>query len=362
MPTTLKDIAKTAGVSAAAVSMALKGHPRIGLARRREIQDLARRMGYKPNMLARSMRTQQTMTIGVLVANLRTTASNMRVEVLEQALASKGYRIQIGFTQSEVQRTVELAHSMHAYRVDGLIVTDSMNADQVELLTQELEGLKTPVVMAGCSDPAFASGLPHVAIDRTEIMDEVVDHLAQSGCEDITFVGGNLRSVNGAKWLGTVAACRRRGLRLRFANMGRSGWVSPEDAKALDASLSLTHNHQSYSTLSAIERMAIRVGRDIATWSERPDAIVTTNDYLALAVIQGLHSRGVDVPEDIAVTGFDNVRSARLAVPTLTTVHEPRRTFARHVVEMLLAQINDEPLHQRLVVLRPRLAIRESAP
>jgi|GEM_PF-6070360 len=363
MPATLKDIAQRTGVSIAAVSMALKDHPRIGLERRRTIQAVAREMGYEPDMVAQAMRAQRSHTIGMMVSNFRVPVVSIRTDMIEQAIASHGYRVQIAFTQSETARLLQHIRTMRAMRVEGLVVQSKFPDSDTKQIYEELRLCRFPVVLAdfwiGTEPPAeFA----HVGLNRAQAMEHLVDHLVNTGRRDILFLGADMRGTNGQKLRGVVNACHRHGIRVRYASaIQHDGQMHPLDVKTcqtmIDTEASITVPSLSSRTLYARTRRLVHA---IAQQGDRPDAIMATNDELAMITISELQKNGLRVPQDIAVTGYDDIGTAKLFIPPLTTIREPRKTLARTLSSMMLEMLNNKSARPRQITLTPRPMIRHS--
>ena len=360
---TLKDIAQRTGVSIAAVSMALKNHPRIGATRRKAIQAVARELGYEPDMVAQAMRTQRSHTIGMLVSNFRVPVANLRSDMIEQAIAGHGYRVQIAFTQSEPERLVQQIRTMRAMRVEGLVVHGSFLHSAIDPVFEELRRCRFPVVLTDfLSSFEDISEFAHVRVDRVTAMRRLVEHLAATGRKDILFLGAELRGTNGEKFRGVHEACKALGLRLRYSSMSRGfGWTDPEEALAVDMKPIPGLYPRGQISTRALHAISRRMIKDIANWKDLPDTIIATNDELAMLTVAGLQKhRGLRVPQDIAVTGYDDIPSARLFIPPLTTVRDPRKTLARKISSMLLTMLNGQELENRSVTITPMPVIRHS--
>ncbi len=363
MTATLKDIAQRTGVSIAAVSMALKDHPRIGATRRKAIQAVARELGYEPDMVAQAMRTQRSRTIGMLVSNFRVPVANLRSDMIEQAIAAHGYRVQIAFTQSETDRLVQQIRTMRAMRVEGLVVHGNFLESAIAPVYEELRHCRFPVVLADFLIQRGQAGeFAHVRVDRPQAMKRLVRHLVDTGRRDILFLGAELRGTNGEKFRGVHEACEELNVRLRYASISRgSGWTEPHEALATDDKRLPSLYPRGQISTRALHAVSRRLVKDIASWKDLPDAIIATNDELAMITVAGLQKhRGLRVPQDIAVTGYDDIPAARLFIPPLTTVRDPRKTVARTLSSMLLTMLDGRQPESRVVTVTPMPVIRHS--
>lgn len=356
----MADIAERLNVSRATVSLALRDSSQVGEARRKHIQAVAAELGYKPNVTARALRTQKSQTVGLLVPNLATAATNAKAEAVQHALMQHNYQVLLGRTQLEVELSLSSIDEMAFRNVDGLIVLSHLDHPMIH---RRLEQLGLPTVMVDVPQRSRASHMAFVQVDRAHGCMLAAEHLSRVGLRDIAFLAKGIErwgTMSSLKWRGLVEASKTTDLRIRF--MSLDGQVSEMHQVETDSPGPLEKRRVRPVSHRRDERRAWRLGRMLAASSDRPDAVLASNDLLAMATIRGLVHGGARVPEDVSVVGFDDSPMSRLFLPALTTLRQPVRALARHSVQMLLSMLRDDrlPAQKRRVTLKPRLVVRES--
>lgn len=359
--TTLKDIAAHLQISNTAVSMALRDHPEISPQRRAQVKRLARDLGYRPNLSARTLRTRQSRSVGLLLPNLGTQSQNLKAEAMQRLLVARGYQMVLGRTHAEVDRSLRAIEEMQSRRVDALIVMDFLEDRRVH---DALAAAGLPVVVVDVPSRRCGPGVCSVQIDRAAAYVKIVDHLLALGRSQIAFAAHDFsapRSRAGVKLRSLHKAVNRRGGQLSFAPLNRSGWLALEATDAARSRGPTPHTSR-WINHRRNERLAYRKGLEIARWTERPTALVMNNDLEAMAMVRGLLDAGLRVPEDVAVVGNDDLPPARFFRPSLTTLRHPVRALAHRVIELLLTKLDGGPIERPHISVTPRLIVRESAP
>jgi len=360
---TLVEVAKEAGVSQAAASVALSdGSGNIGVAAntRQRIRDAARRLGYQPNLTARTLVSGRSRCVGLLVRHLGIPEKNLQVEVMHNVLARRGYQVLLGRTLSHVDGTLASIDEMTRRHVDGLILTDGVKHPDVR---QKLARIDTPSVLTDVPYDADYPDAPCVWVDRARAFAELVEALYGSGYDDLLLVIPDINYNTGLQeiWRGMLAAANRKGVRLRYSALEQDDWLEADQLtlRAVDPHVRPMPRS---SSVAWRQRHSYHKGRAIAGWADPPRAVLTIGSEFALAMIRGLRDGGRCVPDEIAVTGYEDGLDARYASPSLTTLRMPRRALAGHATNLLMRRMDGEPLPVRGVSLSTRLVIRESAP
>ncbi|WP_235015865.1 LacI family DNA-binding transcriptional regulator [Chitinophaga ginsengisegetis] len=290
---TIYDIAKYLNVSAATVSRGLKNNPMISKNTRKKIVEAAKTLGYQSNTFASSLRSRHTHTLGVLVPRLNSHFMSSALAGMENAANRHGYNLIIAQSLEDVEKEKRNAATMFNKRVDGLLISLSSNAQDINHLEPFFKR-KIPVVF-------FDRVFPHeestsVGINNHEAAYNITKHLIGQGCKRIMHLGGNL--------LRNVYQERLNGYK-----------------KALqDHHLSFSKKLYLSSTLSE------QAGTDAARYildlapGERPDAVFSANDTAAVYCMLALKAAGLRIPEDIAFAGFNNDPISRVIEPNLTTM------------------------------------------
>jgi len=329
---TLRDVAREAGVSVNTVSRALNGKPDVSPETRARVLKVAKRLGYRPDRLARGLRSNKTGTIGVIVTDIANPFFGALVKGVEEAARKSNYSIILQDTDEDYEREEEAIQVMLAERVDGLLITP------VQTGTETIERLKE-------------SGLPFVLLGRyfddleTDyvVTDDVkggflaTEHLIKLGHRRIAMINGSLHiSSARERFQGYRKALNHYGVELDESLIS-AGAITMEDG--------------------------YRISKSFLAQRDRPTAIFAYSDFVAFGVMKAVREAGLKIPEDVAVIGYDDVRfSSCLEVP-LTTVRIPKEKMGAKAMEVLIGKImNNERKSKsfRKVKLPVKLIIRST--
>jgi DNA-binding LacI/PurR family transcriptional regulator len=345
---TIKDVARLSGVSAATVTRALRGHPRVLPETRRRVEDAAQILDYRPHSLAQALATGASQTIGLL---LPSTGDRYWGEVavgIEERAAEDGLAVLLANSHGEVSRAERMLELFLTKRVDGVIVTGG--AGVVDLGRLSRRGAPAvfigwdPVVEAGAAEAAEtlppktaldlvrSSARPdaEVGSDDLSTSGAAVRHLLELGHDRIGFIGAGARES---------AMLRLIGFRLALDLAGLRPW-------ALE---------RSDGSLEGGRRAAERLLRG----DRAPTALVAYDDLVAIGAMRAAHTLDLRVPADLSIVGFDDIDVAAFVEPPLTTVRQPKRELGRLAVSLLLERLDGTapPIYER----RPgKLVVRES--
>ena len=323
MSVSIKDLAEKAGVSPSTVSRALKNHPRIGEDTRQAIQALAQELGYVPSEAARALVGQAAPAIGVALPDFRDPFYMGMLAGIEEIAIQEQHDLFIGGFNRDPGRERKLFDAFEEKRLAGIVVAGSLVDDAYLSRARR----RLPAVLVNhCEYPAA------VAIDQTLGMKQAVAHLADLGHERIAYVTLGQRSSSNT-------------LRQRGYEQGLAEAKLPRDEQLIvPGNGGMAGGEQAVTQLLAL--------------SELPTAVVCYNDRTAIGVIQALDQRGLQVPEDISVIGFDDLEIAAFYVPSLTTVRQPDMELGRRAARMLFDQIQGHPV--KVETLAPELVVRSS--
>ncbi len=319
MPT-IVDVAKEAGVGVGTVSRVLNDHPRVSPSTRARVEEAIDKLGYRPNPLARALSTGQTTSISVLVPYFTSDSAVLRIRGLVDAFRNSGYQMTLHDVESPAEVQKRLTDPTGMAFSAGLIVISLRLSDE-ELTT--LRKLDAPAVFIDTR----AEGFDSFAIDNVAGGRLATEHLIGLGHERIAFVGDPAS-------LGVFdsSALRRQGYEeaLRAA-----GLTFDPNLTALGPH-GRSVAHQLTNTLLDLDR--------------RPTAIFAASDTQALGVLEAARLRGLDVPDDLSVIGFDDVEVAQYV--GLTTVHQPLYQSGLIGGETLLRNMKDgdDPEHVEMVL------------
>jgi len=328
---TIYDLAKLAGVSAATVSRALAGKEVVSAKTSERIRKLAEQHGFQPSMIARNLRTRKRGAIGVVIPLGHERGQHISdpffmtlIGSLADQLTERGFDLVLSRVIPD--RDDWLQRMIDADRVDGLIVIGQ--SDQSEVLDKAARDY-LPMVAWG----AFVPGQVHCSVGTDNYLGGklATQHLIERGCKRIAFLG-NPKAIE--------LTLRLQGARAAVAEAG--GQVElVEIPTHLAAELS---------------------GEDIASYlddcDEMPDGFFAASDMIALTAIQVLTARGLSIPGDVRVIGYDDLAIARSSIPPLSTIGQDIAGGASHMIENLFKRIDGKATGS--VVLNPELIVRAS--
>ncbi len=330
MNATIKDVARAAGVSVASVSRALNGHESVTEATRQRILAAAGQLRYVPHAAARSLITRRTDTVGVLLPDLHGEFFSELIRGIDAAARARGRHLLISSSHGSEAEAAQALRLLQG-RVDGLLVM-SPHADSGVLAASLPSTLPTVLLntrVASRSYPAFS-------VDNYGGATAMMQHLFASGRRRIAFISGPDHNFDADE--------RLHGYRDAIAARKDAGEI------VLRGDFS--------------EASGYRAGLEICAASERPDAIFAANDMMALGCLFALTEKGVAVPDEIALAGFDDIPIARFVTPPLTTVRVRIAELGRRAFERLAELIvrdDGETITERLdcdLVVRPSSGAR----
>lgn len=324
---TLKDVAKAAGVSAATVSHALRRNGTVSEQTATRVRGIATEIGYRPHLIAANLRRQRTFTLGVIIPGLSNPFLSELVEALYAECRAMGYTVLCGTTNYEATTEAHYIDLFLGHPCDGIIVAGP--PDSLDVIVRA----GVPAVLIDCHMPTDFVKVPVVEVEDMHGMYSAVAHLQRLGHECIGLVYGPLDQL------------RQEGYRRALEDAGHPY----ENELVADAG---QLHFQNAATVAA------QLLRD------RPDitAIAATTDVLAFGVLRAARLTGRQVPDDLAVVGFDDIPLAAAANPPLTTIAQPVDLIVANAVQLLLRQVEskDVSLDRRRIVLKARLVVRES--
>ncbi len=308
---TLHDVARAAGVSIKTVSNVIHGYPHIRLETRERVEAAIAQLNYQPNRAARSLRSGRTDMIGLIVPDLRNPYFAELADDVMRAARERGFSVLI--EQFDLDRESELAalRDAHLRGLDGILHS---------VLTLEpgdaalLERVPVPLVLLG--ERIFDSSRDHVTMRNTEGAQAATAHLLDLGRRRILALGSHPSEEMGSP-----------SLRLRGYADALENAAVPFDAE-LVIPVDLWHRADGAEAMRAVLDAGVAF-----------DGIVAFNDSLALGALRVLLERGIRVPDDVAVIGFDDLDETRYSLPALSTINPGRSEIARTAVELLASRI-----------------------
>ncbi len=308
---TISDIARLAGVSKTTVSRVLNNSERVKPQTRQLIKDVMAENNYKPNIIAQSLRSGFSKTIGVIIPDYTNVFYSYVFKELEIALNSIGYMAIICPVTGNEDREREYCQKLLSRNIDGIIYFDYHTNENNKSFLIELSK-KIPLVLM--DEPEVSLNISQVSTDGFDALYRSTTFFIKNGHKNIACLASHL-PVTSNQLKGYLAAMKDNGLD-----------VAKENIILLDE-FSFTAG-----TLAAKSFLQIK---------ERPTALVSVGDYPAIGMINTLMAEGVRIPEDVEIIAFDNIELSYSMKPKLSTVAQPVELLASKAVEILVNQIED---------------------
>ncbi len=329
---TIKDLARTLGISVSTVSRALKNHPDISSETCRAVQDLAKQLNYTPNAVALSLRQRKSNLIGIIIPQIIHHFFSCVISGIETIANQHGYNVIIFQSNEDFEREKSICKSVMNSQVDGLLVSISKETKSSDHF-KEIQKANIPIVF-------FDRILGDINSDKVIVDDfngaiSAVEHLISIGCKRIAHLSApqNLQIAQ-KRQLGYLEALRSAGM------IPNKDLILPCD-----------NQHD-----------ALEVTRKLMSLPNPPDGIFAVNDLTAAGAMYALRKMGYRIPEDVAVCGFTDGLVSTLTNPTLTTVEQHGDIIGKLATEMLLKRINNKNItfDSETKIVKTNLVVRES--
>lgn len=318
---TVHSVAERAGVSIATVSRVMSNNPSVNPEMAERVRRAASELGYRPSASAQGLASGRTQTVGLVVPNLGNPYFSDLIKSVASSAGAEGYRLLVADSNEHTSEELDLAQSL-LRGADGLILV-SPRLDRSDLV--ELGSNKHPVVLVNRVEVGV--GLPSVSVDNYSAMLDLAGHLVQMGHRKIVYMSGPELSWQENERRRAVQQIVGFGVELAIVN---SGGTTDEGYAATDEA-----------------------------WLHQPSAIMCFNDLCALGVVARLGELGIRVPDQVSVTGFDDISFAKYASPRLTTAVSPQGELGRRAWE-LMRQVLDGRTPPTPDPLRAPIVVRES--
>ena len=336
MGVTIKDIAKAAGVSHPTVSRALNDHPGLSPQTIERIKKIAEEMGYIPNAAARGLKTSRTKALGVIVRQIDDPFWNEVLDGVDSVLHPAGYSLFIAATHSEKRREKEVVQAMVQRGVDGVILlAPQFSQEQSHLL----HNYGLPMAMVNNEGAGECQYL--IYNDDDYGIRLIMRHLIDLGHRQIAFLGNRMGGLtNSNRLAGFRGELESAGLQVREEFVYHSSSGNPAGGR------------EGANYLFSLKYL--------------PTAIVCYNDFLAAGVYNALYERGLNIPQDISVAGFDNIFISAFLTPPLTTLHQFKFELGVGAANMMLDMLEKKqdcsipPSEPQKISMKGILCVRAS--
>ncbi|GAB3677293.1 LacI family DNA-binding transcriptional regulator [Actinocorallia lasiicapitis] len=327
---TMADVARQAGVSVSTVSHVINGTRFVADETRQKVLTAVESTGYIQNTVARSLVTSSTKSIGLAISAISNFYFADLVAALESQVRLAGYTLLLTDTHDDPEEELKVVQALHQRRVDGILLATEAHGPGSAAL-RYLDELSIPTVLV---DRCASARFDQVGTENVESSAHLVVHLAQLGHRRIGLVAGREGLMTSTE--------RLHGYRL---GLSRSG-LEPDPALIAQG-----------RSNGAVAEAAVAALMELP---DPPTALFVANNHMTIGVMRALDRRGVRVPEDVALTVFDDFEWASIFRPRLTAIAQPIREIATRSVELLAERIADPDRPPRTVRLKPRFMHRDS--
>lgn len=328
---TMKDVARLAGVSTSTVSHVINKDRFVSDAIKEKVEAAIKSLNYAPSALARSLKLNQTRTIGMLITASSNPFYSELVRGVERSCFERGYSLVLCNTEGDEQRMNSNLETLMQKRVDGLLLLCTETHQPSLDIIQRYPSI--PTVMM---DWAPFDGYSDLIQDNSLLGgDMATQHLIDKGHTRIACITGPLDK--------TPSRLRLEGYREAMARANLT--VSEGDEIVGDFEFG-----GGYEAMQAL-----------LAQKQRPQAVFIGNDAMAFGAYQALYQAGLKVPQDMAIVGYDDIELARYMTPPLTTIHQPKDELGELAIDVLIHRIADPTLPQQRLQLTPVLMARGSA-
>lgn len=330
MAVSIKDVAREAGVSIATVSRVLNDIDVVNEETKKKVLDAIKELGYRPNIVARSLKTQKTKTIGILVPDISSQIYPEIVRGAEDVANIYDYNIILCNSDYDMDKEKEYLRVLKEKMVDGLLyMSVSLEKETVDLVN-DLD-LRTVLVETKDLDGSF----PSVTIDNVKAMYDATKYVIDRGAKSIGFIGTKQDKVNA--------------ITRRFEGYEKS---LNDNNMSVDEDLTYFDGFKVRTGYKGIEQFLVS--------KKKFDAVVCSSDEIAMGAINALRDNNIRVPEDVSVIGFSNMAMSDVFYPKITTVAEPMYDMGSIAMRMLIKLLNKKDVDQKHYVLEHKIIERNS--
>jgi len=326
----MKDVARLAGVSTSTVSHVINNNRFVSESIREKINAAIAQLNYAPSALARSLKINQTRTIGMLITSSSNPFYSEVVQGVERSCYERGYSLILCNTNGDEERMNRSIETLLQKRVDGLIMMFTENHCPSKETLSRYPSI--PVIMM---DWAPFAGVNDIIQDNAFIGGKMAtEFLIAQGYRRIACITGPLDK--------TTATQRQAGFRQAMQDAGL----------AILPGFEVTGDFEFAGGLAAMHTLL--------ALPEPPQAVFAGNDAMAVGVYQAIYQHKLRIPEDIAVVGYDDIQLAQYLTPPLTTIHQPKDELGELAIDTLLHRLQEPEAEAQILVLTPELVVRGS--
>ncbi len=331
--TSIKDVARLAGVSTATVSRTLSKPDKVAETTRNKVMQAVEQSGYVANTLARNFRRRRTNTVVVLVPDITNSFFSNIIQSIESVAHDNGYRILLVDMQNKPERALEYGELVAQRQADGIISLGKTIPFKYRAGRKSIDPKWPPFVMVCEYDGMIP--VPTVCIDNLNAAREAVDYLIALGHRRIAYINGPENSP--------LCLDRIKGYRQAMKAVG----VSNTRSLVFNGDFSLDAGREAMTAILNSE-------------DPLPTAVFCANDAMAIGALQCIKARGLSVPGDISLMGFDDIKFSAYCDPPLTTVRQPRNRIGEVAMQRMLDLLHERHVPNAREMLPHELVLRQS--
>lgn len=326
---TLDDVAKRAGVSTATVSRCLNDPQRVVAATRERVMSAVDALGYTPNFAARVMAAKRSFTIGAIIPTMENAIFARGLQAFQEEIHQRGYTLLVSSSAYKPEVEEEQIRTLVARGADGLLL---IGHDRDARIYDYLERQKVPAMVAWSFTPGQRT--PSIGFDNRQAMMALAQEVIALGHTQLATISGFSQGNDRAR-------LRIEGIKDAMQQSG----LSPDNLATIETSYEIESGAEAF--------------RQLMEQDTRPTAILCGNDVLAVGAVRQAEDMGLHVPDDISITGFDDIELARIVQPGLTTIHVPHRDMGRKAAAELIEMIENSSPGQS-IRLDTKIVMRKS--
>ena len=330
---TIKDIAEKLSISPSTVSRSLKDHPDISVKTRNAVKELAKLLGYKPNLIALNLKNSRTNTIGLLVPEIEHHFFSTIINGIEEVAYQNNYNVLIVQSNESYLREVLNTQTLLGNRVDGMLASFSKETKDFSHFQQLIDN-EIPLVFYDRAVDNLHADV--VVVDDYSGAYNAVKHLITRGCKRIAFYSAPQHLILGKD---------------RY-----NGYVDALEANNIKFDKNLVYSCDTFES-------AIKISQSILKKVDRPDGIFAVNDLTAVGIMKVARKLGINIPDELKIVGFENSKSGSICDPELTTVDQFGYNLGKKAMTILLDRIKKDSHDYKPVkhVIKTKLIVRGSS-
>lgn len=325
----IKDVAKKAGVSISTVSRVINQSKPVRPKTRDRVMDAIDELAYRPNAIARSLKVKHTQSIGIMVPDIANQYYPEVVRGVEDVANMYDYTILLCNTDMDYDKELRYFTELEEKQVDGLIVMGNLISDT---LAQKIKESGIPVVLVGTSHEE----MPSVTINNVMAARDAVNYLIQNGHLRIGMITGKMKDP-------VMGKARLEGYRTALDGAG----IEWQQELVVEGGYRFKSGYE-----GAVQLLML---------NDKPTAIFVSSDEMAIGAMRAILEKGLRIPEDIAIIGFDNIDMAEKVYPSLTTIAQPMYEMGAIGTRLLTKYLQGDSVSADKVILEYKLIMRESA-